>query len=102
MRRLRIDDEVIVIAGRDKGQHGNIVEFVGADRAIVSGVNMVRRHTRPRTAGERGGIITKEAPIHVSNIAIFNDELGTMDRIGLRTEDGEKVRYFKKNGNAID
>ena len=104
MRKLRRDDEVIVIAGRDKGTRGTISRMVGDDRVIVAGVNMIKRHTRPNpNLGQAGGIVEKEAPLHVSNVAIFNPGTGAADRVGIRIdEDGGKTRFFKSSGDAID
>ncbi len=104
MRKLRRDDEVIVIAGRDKGTRGTISRMVGDDRVIVARVNMIKRHTRPNpNLGQAGGIVEKEAPLHVSNVAIFNPDTGAADRVGIRIdEDGGKTRFFKSSGDAID
>ena len=104
MRKLRRDDEVIVIAGRDKGTRGTISRMVGDDRVIVAGVNMIKRHTRPNpNLGQAGGIVEKEAPLHISNVAIFNPDIGAADRVGIRIdEDGGKTRFFKSSGDAID
>ncbi len=104
MNKLRCDDEVIVITGRDKGKRGTVSRLVGNDRAIVAGVNMVKRHTKPNpNLGQPGGIVEKEAAIHISNIAIFNAETNKADRIGIEVvEDGVKKRVFKSNGQEID
>ncbi len=104
MRKLRRDDEVIVIAGRDKGTRGTITRMVGDDKVIVAGVNMIKRHTRPNpNLGQPGGIVEKEAPLHISNVAIFNPDSGAADRVGIRVdEEGGKTRFFKSSGEAID
>ena len=104
MRKLRRDDEVIVIAGRDKGTRGTITRIVGDDKVIVAGVNMIKRHTRPNpNLGQPGGIVEKEAPLHISNVAIFNPDSGAADRVGIRVgEDGGKTRFFKSSGEDID
>ncbi len=104
MRKLRRDDEVIVIAGRDKGTRGTITRMVGDDKVIVAGVNMIKRHTRPNpNLGQPGGIVEKEAPLHISNVAIFNPDSGAADRVGIRVDDeGGKTRFFKSSGEAID
>ena len=104
MNKLRCDDEVIVITGRDKGKRGTVSRLVGNDRAIVAGVNMVKRHTKPNpNLGQPGGIVEKEAAIHISNIAIFNAKTNKADRIGIEVvEDGVKKRVFKSNGQEID
>ena len=84
MRKVRKEDEVIVIAGRDKGKRGAITEILSDDRVVVSGVNLVKKHQRgnPQT-GERGGIVDREAPIHVSNVSIYNDSTNSADRVGI-------------------
>ena len=104
MRKLRNNDEVIVIAGRDKGKRGTIMRLVNERKAIVSGVNMVKRHTKPNpNLGQPGGIVEKEAAIDVSNIAIFNPATDKADRVGIKvTEDGEKKRVFKSSDEEID
>lgn len=103
MRKVRKEDEVIVIAGRDKGKRGAITEILADDRVVVSGVNLVKKHQRGNPqSGERGGIVDQEAPIHVSNISIFNDSTNAADRVGIATADGKKVRVFKSDGRLID
>ena len=104
MRKLRRDDEVIVIAGRDKGTRGTITRMVGDDKVIVAGVNMIKRHTRPNpNLGQSGGIVEKEAPLHISNVAIFNPDTDAADRVGIRIdENGGKTRFFKSSGEAVD
>ena len=103
MQKLKKDDEVIVIAGRDKGKRGSILSFMKEERVLGSGVNIVKKHKKgdPQT-GEQGGIVDQEAPIHISNIAIFNEESGEADRVGVRIEDGKKVRYFKSSGQSVN
>lgn len=103
MRKIRRDDEVIVIAGRDKGKRGKVMKITGDDRYIVSGINMVKKHTKPNPmAGQSGGIVEKEAPIAASNVAVFNAATGKGDRVGFKIlEDGTKVRYFKSNGEVV-
>ena len=105
MRRIRRDDEVIVIAGKDKGRRGKVMRMVeDGERVIVAGVNMIKRHTKPNPArGVAGGIIEREAAIHVSNVMLLNPATKKGDRIGFRTlEDGRKVRYFKSNNEVVD
>jgi large subunit ribosomal protein L24 len=105
MRRIRRDDEVIVITGKDKGRRGKIMRVVqDGERVIVAGVNMVKRHTKPNPSrGVSGGIIEREAAIHASNVMLFNPGTKKGDRIGFRTlEDGRKVRYFKSNNEVVD
>ena len=102
MRKIKKGDNVVVIAGRDKGKRGDVSRVL-ADRVLVAGINEVKKHQRPNPMkNEQGGIVTKEMPIHVSNIAIWNPITKRADRIGLRTlEDGRKVRFFKSNGELI-
>lgn len=104
MRKIKREDEVIVIAGKDKGSRGKIVRVLGNDRVVVGGVNLVKRHTKPNPAlGRTGGIVEKEAGIHVSNVAIVNPATGKADKVGIKVlEDGKKVRVFKSNGEQID
>jgi large subunit ribosomal protein L24 len=101
--KIRRDDEVVVLAGKDKGKHGKVTRVVtGSDRVYVDGVNMVKKHQKGNPqAGEPGGIIDKEASIHVSNVAIVNSATGKADRVGFRFEDGKKVRFFKSNGDLV-
>ncbi|MDD9856604.1 MAG: 50S ribosomal protein L24 [Gammaproteobacteria bacterium] len=108
MQRIKKGDDVIVIAGRDKGKRGNVLRIVhrrhGADRALVDNVNLVKRHTKGKPqSGESGGIITREAPIDLSNLALYNPASGKGERVGFKTlEDGRKVRYFRSNGEVVD
>ncbi len=103
MRKIKNDDEVIVIAGKDKGKRGKVVKVLKDDRLIVSGVQIVKKHQKPNPqAGVAGGIVEKEAPIAVSNVAIFNPATEKADRVGFKIEDGKKVRVFKSNGEAVD
>jgi large subunit ribosomal protein L24 len=105
MRRIRRDDEIIVIAGKDKGRRGKIMRMIeGGERVIVAGVNMIKRHTKPNPARNvAGGIIEREAALHVSNVMLFNPATKKGDRVGFRVlEDGRKVRYFKSNNEVVD
>jgi large subunit ribosomal protein L24 len=103
MLKIKKDDEVVVIAGRDKGKRGDVLQVLGDGRLLVGGVNMVKKHQRPNpNIGQRGGIVEQEAPIDVSNVAIWNDEEDKADRVGIREEDGKRVRFFKSNSKAID
>jgi large subunit ribosomal protein L24 len=101
--RIKKGDNVVVLAGKDKGKKGSVLRVVAAGgRAVVQGVNMVKRHTRPRP-GEPGGIVEKEAPIHISNLAHVDPKSGGPTRIGFRIlGDGRKVRFAKKSGEVID
>lgn len=102
MRKIKKDDEVVVITGRDKGKRGSVIQVLGDGRLLVGGVNMVKKHQRPNpNAGQQGGIVSREAPIQASNVAIWNDETASADRVGFRIEDGKKVRFFKSNNKAI-
>jgi large subunit ribosomal protein L24 len=103
MQKLKRDDEVIVIAGRDKGKRGKVTRLLGNGRVIVSGINMVKRHTKPNpNIGKQGGIVEKEAGIDVSNVAIFNPKTEKADKVGIRVEaDGKKVRIFKSDQSLV-
>ena len=104
MNKLKKDDEVIVVAGKDKGKRGTISQLVGDGRVIVAGVNMVKRHTKPNpNLGQPGGIVEREASLHISNVAIFNSVTNKPDRVGIEVlEDGAKKRVYKSNGQDID
>ena len=104
MLKIKRDDEVVIIAGRDKGKHGTVTRILGNDKLIISGVNMVKRHMKPNPMrGQQGGIVEKEAPIHVSNVAIFNSATNKADRVGFKIlDDGSKVRIYKSNQEQID
>ncbi|GAB6067954.1 50S ribosomal protein L24 [Methylothermus subterraneus] len=104
MRKIKKDDEVIVLTGKDKGKRGKVKRVLANDRVIVEGINVVKKHQRPIPArGIAGGIVEKEMPIHISNVAIVNPLTGKADRVGFRfLEDGRKVRYFKSNNEVID
>jgi len=103
MLKIKRDDEVVVIAGKDKGKRGTVRRVVDSDRVIVTGINMVKKHTRPNPqAGVQGGIVEREAPIQVSNVAILNPETSKADRVGFRLEEGRKVRVYKSSGAVID
>ena len=101
--RLRKGDDVVVISGRDKGKTGSILRVIPSeDRVIVDGINMVKRHTRPSQA-QPGGIVNKEAPIHISNVALADPKDGSATRVGYKfLEDGRKVRVAKQSGEVID
>jgi len=104
MRRIRKGDEVIVIAGKDKGRRGTVVSVLDDDRLVVENINVVKKHVKANpNAGQAGGIVDKEMPIHVSNVMIFNPESGKGDRVGFKMlDDGRKVRYFKSNSEVLD
>lgn len=104
MRKIKTGDDVVVIAGKDKGKRGKVVRMLANDRLVVENINMVKRHTKPNPARNvAGGIIEKESSIHSSNIALFNPITKKADRVGIKLlEDGRKVRFFKSNQEAID
>jgi large subunit ribosomal protein L24 len=104
MQRIKKGDEVVVLCGRDKGKRGTVLRRVDADFVVVEGVNRVKKHQRPNPMkGQTGGIVDKDLPIHVSNVALFNPATKKADRIGVKTlDDGRKVRVFKDNGEQVD
>ena len=103
MRKIKKGDNVVVIAGRDKGKRGDVARIVDDTHVVVNGINAMKKHAKPNPLkNQPGGIITKETPIHVSNIAIWNPITQKADRIGMRLlEDGRKVRFFKSNGEQL-
>ena len=104
MNKIRKNDEVLVIAGRDKGKRGKVMRVQDDGKLIVSGINMVKRHTKPNPMlGTAGGIVEKEAPIQASNVALFNAATSKADRVGFKIlEDGKKVRIFKSTNEVVD
>jgi large subunit ribosomal protein L24 len=103
MNKIRKADEVVVLAGKDKGKRGTVLRCVDAEHVVVEGVNRVKKHTKPNPVkGLVGGIVEKEMPIHISNVAVFNPTTQKADRIGFKTlEDKRKVRFFKSNGELL-
>ncbi|MEZ5566962.1 MAG: 50S ribosomal protein L24 [Halioglobus sp.] len=102
MLKIKSNDEVIVLAGKDKGKRGKVRRVLDDNRVIVSGVNMVKKHTRPNPqAGVAGGIVEREAPIQVSNVAIYNPASSKADKVGFRVEGDKKVRIYKSSGEVI-
>ncbi len=103
MKRIKKGDQVIVIAGKDKGRQGTVLK-VADDSVLVESVNMVKKHTKPNpTAGVEGGIVEKTMPMNISNVMLFNPIINKGDRVGFKKlEDGRKVRYFKSNGEVVD
>jgi large subunit ribosomal protein L24 len=104
MKKIRKGDQVVVTTGRSKGHRGAVLRLIGADRVVVENANTVKRHARgnPR-AGTAGGIIQKEAPVHISNVALYNPQTKQPDRVGIRSlDDGRRVRYFKSTGEVVD
>lgn len=102
MNKIRKNDEVIVLAGKDKGKRGVVKARVGADYVVVEGVNVAKKALRPNPmTGTTGGIVEKLMPIHVSNVALFNAATGKADRVGVKKVDGKNVRVFKSNGEVV-
>ncbi|MCK0155284.1 50S ribosomal protein L24 [Alcanivorax sp. S6407] len=102
MLKIKRDDEVIVIAGKDKGKRGTVQQVLDNGRVIVGGVNMVKKHVKANpNRGTQGGIVEQEAALHASNVAIWNPKSQKADRVGFRFEDGKKVRFFKSNGETL-
>lgn len=104
MRKIRKGDDVIVLTGKDKGKRGTVTRvLVAENKAIVEGINKVKKHQKPNPyANIPGGIIEKEMPIQISNIAVYNPTTGKADRVGIKIlEDGKKVRVFKSNGETV-
>ena len=104
MRKIKKDDEVIVLAGKDKGKRGTVPRVVDDAHVLVENINTVKRHTKGNPQmGQAGGILDKEMPIDVSNVALFNSQTEKGDRVGFKIlEDGRKVRYFKSTGEVVD
>ena len=103
--KIRQGDEVIILTGKDKGKRGTVTKaFPEDDRVLVENVNVVKKHQKPNpNMNQPGGIIEKEMPIHVSNVALYNPSTGKADRVGFKyLEDGRKVRYFKSNDEVLD
>ena len=103
MRKIRKEDDVVVIAGRDKGKRGEVLRVLDDGRLLVSGVNIVKKHQRPNPyMNQQGGIVDQEAPINASNVAIYNTDTDKADRVGVREENGVRARFFKSDGRLID
>jgi len=104
MEKIRKGDDVVVIAGRDKGKRGQVLRRVDKDHVVVEGVNRVKKHVRPNPMkGQQGGIVDKDMPIHISNVALFNPQTKKADRVGFKSlEDGRTVRVFRSNGEMVD
>ncbi|MET0067623.1 MAG: 50S ribosomal protein L24 [Candidatus Thiodiazotropha sp.] len=102
--KIKKGDEVIVITGKDKGKRGTVVKMLDDNRLVVENVNMVKKHTKPNpNRGEPGGIVDKEMPLHISNVALYNPATDKADRVGFKIlEDGKKVRIFKSNQEVVD
>jgi len=104
MRKFRKGDNVVVIAGRDKGRQGAVIQVLDDEHVLVEGINVVKRHQRPNPqANKQGGILSKEMPLHVAKIAIWNPTTKKADRVGFTVlADGKKVRRFSSNGEMLD
>lgn len=104
MNRIKKGDDVVVIAGKDKGRRGTVTRVLASGKLVIEGVNMAKKHVKPNpNAGVPGGIVDKEMPVEHSNVMLFNPATGKGGRVGFKTlEDGRKVRYFKSDGEVID
>ena len=104
MNKIKQGDDVIVLTGKDKGSRGTVLKVLDDDRIIVEGVNTAKRHTKPNpNAGVAGGIVNKDMPLQISNVALFNPITKKGDRVGFKIlEDGKKVRIFKSNNDVVD
>ena len=104
MEKIRKGDEVVIITGKDKGKRGTVLRRVDADHVVVEGVNRAKKHVKPNPIkGVAGGIVDKDMPIHISNVALFNSATQKADRVGFKAlEDGRKVRVFKSNGELVN
>ena len=104
MRRIRKGDDVIVLAGRDKGKRGTVLRVIKGKHVLVDNVNVIKKHVRPNpNKGETGGIIEREAPVRISNVALYNSNTKKADRSGIKVlEDGQKVRVFMSDGEVVD
>lgn len=110
MQRVKVNDEVIVLAGKDKGRQGKVIKIMkdklkkAPARVLVEGVNMIKKHVKPDpNKNQQGGILEREATIHISNVALVNTATGKADKVGIKTlEDGRKVRFYKSNGELVD
>ncbi len=105
MNKIKSGDEIIVLTGKCKGERGKVTRVLMQDnKVVVEGVNLIKRHTKPNpNAGVEGGIVEKEAPLQISNVALFNSATGKADRVGFKfLEDGKKVRFFKSNGELVE
>lgn len=104
MRKIKKGDQVVISVGKSKGHRGVVTRVFPNDRVVVESANMVKRHTRPNPRlGTAGGIVEKEAPIHISNVALYNPQTKKADKVGIKVlEDGRKVRYFKSSGEVVE
>ena len=104
MEKIRKGDEIVVITGKDKGKRGTVLRRVDDEHVLVEGVNRAKKHVKPNPVkGQAGGIVDKDMPIHISNVALFNPATKKADRVGIKAlEDGRKVRVFKSNGELVN
>jgi len=103
MQKIKVKDEVIVLTGRDKGKRGEVTRVYDDGRVLVAGINVVKKHVKPNPqANEQGGIQEKSLPLQASNVALFNPATGKADRVGIRVQDGKRVRVFKSDGKQVD
>jgi len=104
MHKIKKGDEVIITTGKDKGKRGAVLKITANNRVLVESCNMAKKHVKANpNAGEAGGIVEKEMPVHISNIALFNPARGKGDRVGIKTlNDGNKVRFFKSDNEVVD
>lgn len=103
MQKIKRDDEVIVVTGKDKGERGRVVKVLKNDKLLVSGIKKVKKHQKPNPQlGVAGGIIEKESPIHISNVAIYNSNSDKPDKVAFKTVDDKKIRVFKSSGEPVD
>ena len=104
MRKIRKGDDVVVTTGRDRGKRGTVLRIIDGDHVVVEGANRVKKHQRPNPMkGVTGGIIDREMPLHISNVALYNPTTKKADRVGVKKlEDGRRVRFFKSNGEVVD
>lgn len=104
MNKIRKNDEVVVLTGKDRGKRGKVLIVRSDDRVVVSGINMVKKHTKPNPLqGTAGGIVEKEAPIQISNVALYNPSTSKADKVGIKVlENGERVRVFKSTNETVD
>jgi len=104
MQKIKKGDDVVILTGRDRGKRGAVLRLEAPEHVVVEGVNKVKKHQRPNPMkNQTGGIVEKEMPIHVSNVALFNPQTKKADRVGVKTlDDGRRVRVFKSNGEMVD
>lgn len=103
MNKIRKDDEVVVITGKDKGRRGKVTQVLASGHLVVEGINVAKKHQKPNpNAGVAGGVVEKEMPIDISNVALWNGKTGKADRVGIRAEGDRKVRFFKSTKELVD